>query len=248
MAEPAEETSSSGREKSPWVVISALFPHFDPPTVEHIASTLLQGGLPTLGEASSSIPPSSDVDPQGVLPAPGEASSSILPPGDADPPIALPVWCWITALSPPPNALRPSRDNVALGAKKSAAGKGPSDSSGPTVPTVVPLEIPSRSATAFDLHVTHRQGRWGKEKTTESEVEELSHTMTDLYCRAKALDNIREKEVEPLKKLVTASGLRIKELEQELTAAEKEAATAKRAAEEATNRMKDFDSLARFLC
>nr|GMD16225.1 hypothetical protein Iba_chr07cCG7320 [Ipomoea batatas] len=56
----------------------------------------------------------------------------------------------------------------------------------------------------------------------------LSHTTTDLYCRAKALDNIREKEVEPPKKL--------------------EAATAKRAAEEATNRMKDVDSLARFLC
>nr|GMD12840.1 hypothetical protein Iba_chr07aCG7300 [Ipomoea batatas] len=90
-----------------------------------------------------------------------------------------------------PNALRPSRGNVALGAKKAAAGKGPSGSSGPTVPTTVPLEIPSRSATPSDLHVTHTQGRW---------------------------------------------------------AVEQEAATAKRAAEEATNRMKDVDSLARFLC
>nr|GLL16381.1 hypothetical protein Itr_chr01CG00870 [Ipomoea trifida] len=32
-SELGEETSTSGRGKSPWVVISVLFPHFDPPTV-----------------------------------------------------------------------------------------------------------------------------------------------------------------------------------------------------------------------
>nr|GME03597.1 hypothetical protein Iba_scaffold970CG0030 [Ipomoea batatas]GME18017.1 hypothetical protein Iba_scaffold19807CG0030 [Ipomoea batatas] len=169
--------------------------------LEHIASTLPQGGLPTLREARFSVAPSSDVNPQGVLPVPGEASSSILSSGDVDPPITLSVTShkrmeflnsenvrqqvcllnraeveeaqsllkgmvldkgFITA----PNALRPSRGNVALGAKKAAAGKDPSDSSGSTVPTTVPLEIPSRSATASDLHVTHTQGRRGEEKTT----------------------------------------------------------------------------------
>nr|GMD23882.1 serine/arginine repetitive matrix protein 2-like [Ipomoea batatas] len=61
-------------------------------------------------------------------------------------------------------------------------------------------------------------------------------------------EQIGEKEVEPLKKLVTSSSARIKELEQELATAEREAALTKNAAEEATSKMKDVDSLARFLC
>nr|GMD12757.1 serine/arginine repetitive matrix protein 2-like [Ipomoea batatas] len=92
---------------------------------------------------------------------------------------------------------------------------------------------------------------WSSEQIGEQIAEDilrLSHTMTDLFCRAKALDNIREKKVEPLQKLVTSSGLQIKELEKELATVEREAALAKKAEEEATNRMKDVNSLARFIC
>nr|GMD22356.1 serine/arginine repetitive matrix protein 2-like [Ipomoea batatas] len=128
------------------------------------------------------------------------------------------------------------------------ATKGSSVPFGLNVPTVVPLEITTGSTTASKLQVAYAPSRWGKEKATDSEVEELSHTTTELYYQAKALDNIREKEVEPLKKLVTSSSARIKELEQELATAEREVALAKNAAKEATSKMKDVDSLARFLC
>nr|GMC74042.1 hypothetical protein Iba_chr03cCG6490 [Ipomoea batatas] len=56
-----------------------------------------------------------------------------------------------------PNAHCPSRGKVDLGAMKAAAGKGPSDSSGPNIRTVVPLEIPTGSATASNLLVAHAQ-------------------------------------------------------------------------------------------
>nr|GMD25327.1 serine/arginine repetitive matrix protein 2-like [Ipomoea batatas] len=171
-----------------------------------------------------------------------------------------------------------------LPGKKAAATKGSSDPFGLNVPTVVPLEITTGSTTASKLQVAYAQSRWGKEKATDSEVEEvipLKRTKRQVDSRPSelqealrerdpeaatlldrirwkrlwsgqasksALDNIREKEVEPLKKLVTSSSARIKELEQELATAEREAALAKNAVEEATSKMKDVDSLARFLC
>nr|GMD86621.1 serine/arginine repetitive matrix protein 2-like [Ipomoea batatas] len=90
----------------------------------------------------------------------------------------------------------------------------------------------------------------------------LTHTTTDLFSRARALEGIREKEVVPLQKQVSATEGKIRELEKELAAAEDRADKAERklgeaearadkaekAEKEAIDKMKDASSLARFIC
>nr|GMC73890.1 hypothetical protein Iba_chr03cCG5040 [Ipomoea batatas] len=189
--EPAEETSTSGQGKSPRVVISARFPHFDPTTVAHIASTLPLGGLPAAGEASSSIPPPGDANLPIALPSTSYKKMEFLnsdnvrhqecvltraedyknahleppdyswegkyEPKPASVTIAAPGMVLDKGFITAPNAHCPSRGKVALGAMKAAAGKGPSNSSGPNIRTVVPLEILTGSATASNLQVAHAQ-------------------------------------------------------------------------------------------
>nr|GLL35837.1 uncharacterized protein LOC109184184 [Ipomoea trifida] len=90
----------------------------------------------------------------------------------------------------------------------------------------------------------------------------LTQTTTDLFSRARALEGIREKEVVPLQKQVSAAERRIQELEKELAAAEDRAEKAEKklgeaegraeraeqAEKEAIDKMKDPNSLARFIC
>nr|GMC46923.1 serine/arginine repetitive matrix protein 2-like [Ipomoea batatas] len=72
-----EDVSSSGRGKSPRVVVSKLFPHLSPRTVEDVAVSIrrkdvpreLRGSGQTLGPEASSRP--------HALSSPGEASSSV---------------------------------------------------------------------------------------------------------------------------------------------------------------------------
>nr|GMD34369.1 serine/arginine repetitive matrix protein 2-like [Ipomoea batatas] len=91
---------------------------------------------------------------------------------------------------------------------------------------------------------------------------QLTHTTTDLFSRARALEGIQEKEVVPLQKQVVAAERRIQELEKELAAAEDRAEKAEKklgeaegraeraeqAEKEAIDKMKDASSLARFIC
>nr|GMC47004.1 serine/arginine repetitive matrix protein 2-like [Ipomoea batatas] len=90
----------------------------------------------------------------------------------------------------------------------------------------------------------------------------LTHTTTDLFSRARALEGIREKEVVPLQKQVSAAEQRIQELEKELAAAEHRAEKAEKklgeaegraeraeqAEKEAIDKMKDVSSFARLIC
>nr|GMD16181.1 serine/arginine repetitive matrix protein 2-like [Ipomoea batatas] len=254
-----EEVSTFGRGKSPRVVLSALFPHFSPHTIEHIASTLPQEGLPE--QLTSTLP-------QESLLAPGEASSSAPLHVDTDPPTAQPKSSRkkVVFLSmvldkgfvSAPNAPRPPRGKSRRGKEKRHD---------PEVEEVIPLKStkPQTGGRPSELQEALRERdtkaatlldrirdkvpsmgtimEWSSEQIGEQIAEDilrLSHTTTDLFCR--------EKEVEPLQKLVTSSGLRIKELEKELATVEREAALAKKAEEEATNRMKDANSLAHFIC
>nr|GMD69235.1 serine/arginine repetitive matrix protein 2-like [Ipomoea batatas] len=93
-------------------------------------------------------------------------------------------------------------------------------------------------------------------------IMQLSHTTTDLFSRARALEGIREKEVVPLQKQVSAAERKIQELEKELAAAEDRAEKAEKklgeaearadkaekAEQEAIDKMKDASNLARFIC
>nr|GMD76480.1 leucine zipper putative tumor suppressor 2-like [Ipomoea batatas] len=208
-----------------------------------------------------------------------------------------------------PNAPRPPRAKVALGAKKATAARISSDPLVIDVSAPTPTDTPSGSAAEFDLQMTHGQSRqepeveevlplkctkrsasgrsselpcpkspklreglcekdtlaaalvdrirdkvpgmetimeWSYERHMEQIAEDilrLTHTTTDLFCRARALENIQEMEVGPLQKQV-----KIKELEKELAAAERRAKEAEKAEKEAMEKMKDASSLARFIC
>lgn len=72
-----------------------------------------------------------------------------------------------------PTASHQSRGKVALGAKRDAAGKGPSDLTEPTIPTTVALETLAGSASATDLQITRAYNKQGKAKAIESKVEEV---------------------------------------------------------------------------
>nr|GMD98567.1 histone-lysine N-methyltransferase SETD1A-like [Ipomoea batatas] len=71
-----EDVSTSGRGKSPRVVVSALFPHLSPRTVEDVTSPLRRGGAPRELRDSGQISGPEASRRPNALPAPGEASSS----------------------------------------------------------------------------------------------------------------------------------------------------------------------------
>nr|GMD27908.1 serine/arginine repetitive matrix protein 2-like [Ipomoea batatas] len=154
----------------------------------------------------------------------------------------------------PAAAPRP-KTKVALGAKK-VATKPAADPPVTNVPDVTPTNASSgggkksakrrKSRSCFNL----------------PPLSQLTHTTTDLFSRARALEGIREKEVVPLQKQVSAAEGRIRELEKELAATEDRAEKAERklgeaearadkaenAEKEAIDKMKDASSLARFIC
>nr|GMD52175.1 serine/arginine repetitive matrix protein 2-like [Ipomoea batatas] len=175
--------------------------------------------------------------------------------------------------------------------KTKAASKPTADPPVVNVPDTVPIDSSSGGGAAPDLQVALGPSRRGKEKRQETEVEEirdkvpgletimgwscnrlgeqiaedilrLSHTTTELFSRARALEGIREKEVVPLQKQVSAAERRIQELDKELAAAEDRAEKAEKklgeaearadkaekAEQEAIDKMKDASSLARFIC
>nr|GLL25526.1 uncharacterized protein LOC109184184 [Ipomoea trifida] len=80
------------------------------------------------------------------------------------------------------------------------------------------------------------------------DILQLTHTTTNLFCRARALEGIREKEIGQLQKQVSSTVVKIKELKKELAAAEGRAEKAEKAEKEAMEKMKDASSLARFIC
>nr|GLL35866.1 hypothetical protein Itr_chr09CG16000 [Ipomoea trifida] len=102
-ATSSEDVNTSGRGKSPQVVVSALFSHLSPRTVEDVATSLRRGGapwelhtsrqisgleassrphaLPALGKVSSSTP---SLPQPSALPAPAVASSSAPEPSEAE--------------------------------------------------------------------------------------------------------------------------------------------------------------------
>nr|GMC63103.1 histone-lysine N-methyltransferase SETD1A-like [Ipomoea batatas] len=108
---------------------------------------------------------------------------------------------------------------------------------------------------------------WSCNRLSEQIAEDilrLSHTTTELFSRARALEGIREKEVVPLQKQVSAAERKIQELEKELAAAEDRAKKAEKklgeaearadkvekaekAEQEAIDKMKDASCLARFI-
>nr|GMD35544.1 hypothetical protein Iba_chr09dCG7950 [Ipomoea batatas] len=72
---------------------------------------------------------------------------------------------------------------------------------------------------------------WSCDRLGEQIAEDilrLTHTTTDLFCRARVLENIREKEAEPLQKQICSVEIKIKELEEELAAAETRSEKAKK--------------------
>nr|GMD47475.1 serine/arginine repetitive matrix protein 2-like [Ipomoea batatas] len=143
-----EDVSTSGRGKSPRIVVSALFPHLSPRTVEDVASALRRGGAPPVLRDPEQIETSHRPD---ALPAPGEASSHGARQGIHS-----------------PSAPRPPRAKVALGAKKAVA-KPSSDPPVVDISAPTPTNAPSGGAAASDLPVTQGQSRRGKEKRQEPE-------------------------------------------------------------------------------
>nr|GMC53034.1 serine/arginine repetitive matrix protein 2-like [Ipomoea batatas] len=72
-----EDVSSSGRGKSPRVVVSKLFPHLSPRTVEDVAVSIRRKGVPReLCGSGQTLGPEASSRPHALL-APGEASSSV---------------------------------------------------------------------------------------------------------------------------------------------------------------------------
>nr|GMC71301.1 serine/arginine repetitive matrix protein 2-like [Ipomoea batatas] len=132
------------------------------------------------------------------------------------------------------------------------------------VEEVLTLKRTKRSAStrSADLHEGFRERDALASSLVDQIRDKLTHTTTDLFSRARALEGIREKEVVPLQKQVSAVEGRIQELEKELAAAEDRAEKAKKklgeaearaeraekAEKEAIDKMKDASSLARFIC
>nr|GMC64449.1 serine/arginine repetitive matrix protein 2-like [Ipomoea batatas] len=71
-----EDVSSSGRGKSPRVVLSKTFPQLSPRNVEQIATTIRQKGVPRELRFGRQNPALETASRSRALPAPGEASSS----------------------------------------------------------------------------------------------------------------------------------------------------------------------------
>nr|GME12100.1 serine/arginine repetitive matrix protein 2-like [Ipomoea batatas] len=75
-----EDVSSSGRGKSPRVMVSKTFPHLSPRTVEEVAVSIRRKGVPRELRAPRQNPGPEASSRSRALPAPGEASSSALNP------------------------------------------------------------------------------------------------------------------------------------------------------------------------
>nr|GMD10972.1 serine/arginine repetitive matrix protein 2-like [Ipomoea batatas] len=132
------------------------------------------------------------------------------------------------------------------------------------VEEVLTLKRTKRSANtrSADLHEGLRERDALASTIVDQIRDKLTHTTTDLFSRARALEGVREKEVVPLQKQVSAAEQRIQELEKELAAAEDRAEKAEKklgeaearaeraekAEKEAIGKMKDASSLARFIC
>nr|GMC73545.1 Polynucleotidyl transferase, Ribonuclease H fold [Ipomoea batatas] len=80
-----EDISSSGRGKSPRVVVSKTFPHLSPRTVEEVAASLARKGVPKKLRAPGRALDSEASSRPRALPAPGEASSSAPNPRQTSP-------------------------------------------------------------------------------------------------------------------------------------------------------------------
>nr|GMD55640.1 hypothetical protein Iba_chr11dCG9890 [Ipomoea batatas]GME16091.1 hypothetical protein Iba_scaffold17071CG0010 [Ipomoea batatas] len=100
-----KDVSTSGRGKSPRVVVSALFPHLRPRTVEDVASSLRRGGAPRELRASKRISGLEASSRPHALPAPGEASSST---PSLPQPSALPAPAVASSSAPEPSEAEPA--------------------------------------------------------------------------------------------------------------------------------------------
>nr|GMD46865.1 suppressor protein SRP40-like [Ipomoea batatas] len=100
----AEDASTSGRGKSPRVVVSALFPHLSPRTVDDVASSLRRGSAPSEMRDPRQI---KSKDRPAALPAPGEASSSTPNLGRLS---ALPSSGGVSSSAPNPTEADPASD------------------------------------------------------------------------------------------------------------------------------------------
>nr|GMC84724.1 serine/arginine repetitive matrix protein 2-like [Ipomoea batatas] len=301
-----EDVSSSGRGKSPRVVVSKMFPHLSPRTVEEVTVSIRWKGvprelqalgrnlgpeassrpraLPAPGEASSSAP---NPRPSSVSHAPAVTSSSDLNPTEADQTAdessatrkkmlflnsELPKADLsshrrghedlLGGMSPnrtfiaPAAAPRP-KTKVALGAKRAAA-KPTVDPPIVDVPDPAPTDASSGGG-ATSLHPRRPDKGQGARHGDHHRVVVQPARRAD---RRGYRPGIREKEVVPLQKQVSAADRRIQELEKELAAAEDRAEKAEKklgevegraeraeqAEKEAIDKMKDASSLARFIC
>nr|GMD30536.1 serine/arginine repetitive matrix protein 2-like [Ipomoea batatas] len=159
-----------------------------------------------------------------------------------------------------PSAPRPPRTKVALGVKKMAVNTAPADPPVTDAQTsAAKIDAPSDSITAqTSRSLTARVGaerRRGKslrsrrlpgmESIMDWSCDRLGEQIAEDILRARALENIREKEVEPLQKQICSVEIKIKELEEELAAAE---TRSEKVEEEALAKMTDASSIARFIC
>nr|GMD66253.1 hypothetical protein Iba_chr12cCG13240 [Ipomoea batatas] len=138
-----------------------------------------------------------------------------------------------------PSAPRPSQTKISLGSKKSADSRAASDPSEQAIPVAVPTKADTVPTSIADLQITRASIKRGNEKTAPRQ----KHLRTLCRKRSSLCEN-----------KFAAKDERIQDLESKLTAAknkatgfEREVVLAKQAAEEAANRMKDVNSLARFL-
>nr|GMC80329.1 histone-lysine N-methyltransferase SETD1A-like [Ipomoea batatas] len=253
---PAGEASTSGQGKSPRVVITALFPHLIPHNVEDVASSLPLGGAP----------PTSRISRQ-TLAAPGEANmvldkAFVTAPAAPRPPRAKVALGAKKAAAAKPSSDPPSR-------------QGKEKRQEPEVEDVHTLKRTRRSLSSrsSELQEGLRERdtlaaalvdqirdkvpcmktimEWSCDCLGEQiagDILRLTHTTTDLFCRARALEGIREKEIRPLQKQVSSAVVKIKKLKKELAAAEGRAKKAEKAEKEAMEKMKDASSLAQFIC
>nr|GMD42513.1 leucine zipper putative tumor suppressor 2-like [Ipomoea batatas] len=106
---------------------------------------------------------------------------------------------------------------ISLGSRKAEPAKPTDPNAEALVPTGLPLATTHPASLSSDQDAA-RAAKRGKEK--EIEVEEMAHSVTDLFARAKDGDEIHRREVAPLKKSLAKREQRIKELEGKLRTAE----------------------------
>nr|GMD60287.1 uncharacterized protein LOC109173786 [Ipomoea batatas] len=162
-----------------------------------------------------------------------------------------------------PSAPRPSQTKISLGSKKAADSRAASDPSEQAIPVAVPTKADTVSTSIADLQITRASIKRGNEKTAPRVpiLEPIMNWSTDQLGEKIAEDILRHlrtlcrKRSSLSENKFAAKDERIQDLESKLTAAknkatgfEREVVLAKQAAEEAANRMKDVNSLARFLC